>query len=336
MAERKLRSKDERKTPNAALFNFENINRLLYRDQTIPIITKKVNDNLYRYTGTTTHPHTTNKTRDVVIREILVPRKSKGKEDILNDQVYETFHRRMKKEERKMGSSDRLRILSEVDTLQTSLSLLGQYDWVRHLPGITQIRDPHNYQELEYKRVLTMYEIRRLLRKYESWKKRDDELLADVRDFHSGREAPGPGTPREEFYVPLDELKRERNAQRRKKYGSTITLKLNNGLALVIDPILPPKFIKVAMSGSTNSSKRGSVEPLASDLQTVDTDHSETDINNTVTTEESTIAFGAKVPELKQHIFTIPSYWRSQSNAWKHARTELRADIEAQKESLNK
>lgn len=236
---RKLRSKDVIPRSKQTLFNFDNVNRVLYQDQAIIIDQGTDFDNFYRYNQDIQLPApklinnlTKSSIFDYATRKLPI-------KDGLTDEIYENFHKKMKKEEKLMANEDKLRILSEVDNLQNQLSLLKQYDWVRHLPNICHINDFQDFDELELKKQLTIYEIEKLLKKYESWKRRSEQLVNDIKN-----PIIDIIPPQKEYDLSLDQIKLNRKKQIRNKYGPIIKLKLNNGFILVIDPILPPKIIK--------------------------------------------------------------------------------------------
>ncbi|ABN68359.2 predicted protein, partial [Scheffersomyces stipitis CBS 6054] len=240
---RKLRSNDHlKKEPNQLLFNFENLSRLLYRNDPISVSSETDYGKLF-VSGADPGlplPSAISKKSDVQIRSELLPRSKKNIADPLPDKCYDVFHRKMKKEEKVMTNEDRLRILSEVDNLQTQLALLNQYDWIRHLPGIAFINDPRDYEELEQKKLLTISEIERLIRKHENWRRRLDAITAAIKEF----EIYGDDEKEtDEYDVPIDVLKERRQAERRRLYGPRIKLRLNNLYSLIIDPILPPKIV---------------------------------------------------------------------------------------------
>lgn len=304
--ERKLRSKDEGRKQNPTLFNFDKVNKLLYRDQNITV-KRKDNDKQNSYGGIpeftasnegVPKPRTSS---SLIVIDTLLPRKTKGQLDPLNDSIYSTFHKKMRKEEKKMTNIDRTRILNEVDTLTTLLLLLQQYDWIRHIQSITQVHNPHDYKELEYKRVLTIFEIKRILKKFDSWKKREDELNYEIKEFHrNGAHLAGKGenSIENEFNMSIEQLKRKRKTERCKKFGQIIRLKLSNGLELIIDPILPPKFIH------RNT-------------------YSESPVPNPTTTT-SIPKLGIEIPDIKPQPYTIPQYWKNHHKDWEPERKKLR------------
>ncbi|KAK6455322.1 something about silencing, SAS, complex subunit 4-domain-containing protein, partial [Scheffersomyces xylosifermentans] len=243
---RKLRSKDShRKEPSQTLFNFENLNRLIYRNQKITVSNSTSYKNLYVYNADSQLPpsQAISKTSDIKIRKDIIPRKSRSKaaHDPLPDKAFDAFHRKMKKDEKVMTNEDKLRILSEVDNLQSQLKLLNQYDWIRHLPTIAYIKDPRDFTELEQKRALTIHEVERLIRKQEHWRKRLEIITASIKEF----ETYGDDEIEEDQYsLSMEALRARRQKERRQLYGPKIKLRLNNLYTLIIDPILPPKIVK--------------------------------------------------------------------------------------------
>ncbi|ODV76695.1 uncharacterized protein CANTADRAFT_35648, partial [Suhomyces tanzawaensis NRRL Y-17324] len=236
---RKLRSKAGPTKKTANLFNFE-VNELLYKDQDIAIKQGTSYENIYRYFNDIELPKV-HGTREIQLLENLLPRRTKHSRDALDDQVYEAFHRKMKKEEKVMTNEERLRILNEVDNLHTQMELLHRYDWIRHLPEITQIDDPKDFEELEHKKELTIHEIEKLLRKHEDWKRRVDALNSDIKEYEVSDEE------EDEYSASIDLLKDRRRKQRAAKYGPCIKLRLNNGYTLIIDQILPPRIIRTVV-----------------------------------------------------------------------------------------
>lgn len=332
---RKLRSKDElKKTTDKALFNFENINKLIHRDQPIKIISKTSNNNLYRYYGEneTAIPSTINKNRVIEKGNNIAHRKSKQKVDILEDSIYEIFHKKMKKEERTMVNIDRSRIFSEVDNLYLLLQLLNQYDWIRHLPNITHINDIRDYDELETKRQLTIKEIQRIINKFENWKRRQDKLINDIKKYDAIHD---DSNHEQDFHLPIEYLKQERLKERRIQVGPIIKLNLRNGYALVIEPFANPRIVKfqdksrnqdtmrklkrASSPSKLNSSSRASFPKK--DIE------APTELNkiNFQFDEQKNIAFGMPLPDIKQaQSFSLYSAWKLHAKKWKSEREKLR------------
>ncbi|KAG7195650.1 uncharacterized protein KQ657_003420 [Scheffersomyces spartinae] len=163
--------------------------------------------------------------------------------DPLEDAIYGNFHRKMRREEKLMLTLERNDVLSEVDTLNHNLQLLQQYDWMRHLPSITRIDDPNDYDELESKKNLTIIEINKILRKYDNWKRRYDKLTNDIRTFNQNPH-PNDSYEQDEYSIPVAQLRQRRLMQKRKLLGPIIKLRLNNGHVIIYDPEKPSVSVK--------------------------------------------------------------------------------------------
>ncbi|KAI5958538.1 hypothetical protein KGF57_002383 [Candida theae] len=182
---RTLRSKDSNKAPvNKNLFNFDDINNYLYSNNPIHFGRSNNESQLYTYFKSDEETPALRITRVKQVPRKLPKRRTKV--DPLPDSKYTIFHRKMKKEETQMLNEEKIKNLIEVDNLNTSLQLLKQYDWVRHLPSITKLNDAMDYEEMERKRVLTISEIEKLLEKQALWKKKRDKFINDTRLFHNG------------------------------------------------------------------------------------------------------------------------------------------------------
>lgn len=248
--ERRLRSKDDARA-NPTLFNFDSINKLLHRDQEIRVVRS---DAAPLYGDTEIETRLEPKEVDLTISAALPPRRLS--QDPLDDALYNAFHRRMRKEERRMTNIDRTRILNEIDTLQSLLAQLQQHDWNKYLQGITLVHNPYSINEMEYKKTLTIYEIRRLLDRYDHWRKCEEQLAADIRRHNHGEDSHPDRMG--EFSMPLSRLKRLRKSRRCQRHGPVVKLKLCNGSTLLIDPIQPPKFIR----SETTTPSYSSAHPL--------------------------------------------------------------------------
>lgn len=270
------------------LFNFESVNSLLYQDREIGICSSLESDDFktknfkrYAFYGQMAElPKLKNKETDLKYNESLPPRRQRLKMDPLPDQHFETFHRRMKREEKNMTGADRSKMMSEIETLKSQLRLLRQHDWMKHLPRITLVKDPKDRSELQRKRELTEKECLRLLNKYYSWEKRNENLENDIRLFnknmhsdnaHSSKLARGrkdrhndddnnddDDNDEEEDLDDLDDddediflsdlaaLKAKRQERRIEKYGPSIRIVLGNGYDLVGGPFQYPRIEKAS------------------------------------------------------------------------------------------
>ncbi|KAG7661710.1 uncharacterized protein J8A68_004768 [[Candida] subhashii] len=245
--ERQLRSKDiAQKQPNKTLFNFDNVNEHLQGNKPIKLTDTTGDENRpYVFYGESGNvPDLPPHTDTLKIVEPLLPRRSQNRDDPLPDSLYEVFYKKMKKEEKVMTNEERLRILSEVDSLQDQLKLLHQYDWIRHLRNIASINNPNDYEELQLKRDLSIAEIRRLLRKHDNWRRRYDTLNNDIREnigVNDGSEL----SDDPDYECSIEELRDRRKLERAQRYGPVIRLNLSEKYSLVIDPVAPPKIVEV-------------------------------------------------------------------------------------------
>lgn len=230
MESRKLRSKSL-KVESKALFDFDNVNEYLYNDKEIAI---GGNGAVYQYYGCGI-PELPKLKSNTKIVERQLPRRP-PKEDPLPDTTYDIFYRRMKKNEKQMSNEERIKNLWELDTLQSQLERLTQYDWIRSLPDITVIKDMKDYDELERKKELTIKEIERLLQKHENWRKRKEVHSQEMKEWYGGSDS--------EYDVPIEELRERRKLEKRQRYGPVIRLNLGNDYCLVIDPLATPKIEK--------------------------------------------------------------------------------------------
>ncbi|EMG47447.1 Subunit of the SAS acetyltransferase complex, putative [Candida maltosa Xu316] len=141
----------------------------------------------------------------------------------------------MKKNEKQMSNEERIKNLWELDTLQSQLENLNQYDWIRSLPNITKINDPKNYDELERKRELTISEIERLLRKHDNWRKRKEFFNNEVKEYSpfENNEFENDDESDEEYDMPIETLRKRRQLERRKKYGPIIKVNLDEVVVVV-------------------------------------------------------------------------------------------------------
>lgn len=334
---RNLRSRDDvKKDSNKILFNFDNVNTLIYRNQKIEIKSKTSYDNIYKHFGDHETPTGIDKQSHIETCNDLTHRKSKQKVDVLADSIFDLFHRKMKKEEKSMANLDRNRILSEVDNLNTLLQNLNQYDWIRHLPDITHINDSRNFEELEIKKDLTIKEIQRILDKFDNWKKRQEKLATDIREYDDLSNA----VEEDEFELPIEYLRQKRLKERRLQNGPVIRLNLRNGYALVIDPLESPKIVQVNISHYPKVTKKpkadgSDVHPIESfnrisnfRRKSLDSILLESTNLNLKFDEQNNIAFGNAIPDIKRvQAFSLNPSWKLHAREWRVAREKLRNKV---------
>lgn len=270
------RSRASRRQPQGTiLFNFEKVNGLIYCDEEITISPAVSSDKLYTELlpeGSFVPPKRPSTT--VVTQEVVRPRRTRNNlPEPLPDEVYEVFHRRMKREETVMTNADILRLLLEIDRLKDHLRVLKSLEWTRHLPTITVVNDKTNTKEMEHKRKLTIAEIERLLANFELWCIRQDRLRTENRYLESHEIA---SDEEDVFSISLEQLRSRRQKQKRSLLPH-LTLDLGNGYALISEPAKTPRIISV----------------------------------DKVDKRTKNIAFGAPVPSIRQQNFTLARKLRS-------------------------
>lgn len=233
MSTRLLRSKRHVQPSN--LFDFDGVNEYVHKDKPLKVL---------RTTYTAPEPEPAPHTMPVppppprIITSKSQPRKSKLREDPLDDAVYESFHRYMCRQEARMATVDRSKLLADIDVLETQRAQLETAAWPRHLPSITKINNLADRRELAAKRALTLAEIQRRLAKFRRWQKH-------VRGLKSRRAANANGDDAlADYDVPVAELRRRRIAARARESAAPIRLVLHNGFYILMSTTGPPKVIK--------------------------------------------------------------------------------------------
>ncbi|GEQ70092.1 hypothetical protein JCM33374_g3768 [Metschnikowia sp. JCM 33374] len=247
---RKLRSSDSSTKNASLLYNFDNVNQLLHKDGRIRLDFNGScsAETKYEYFGKSSWdtPDTLKKTLDIRHEETLLPRRrTKNIIDPLPDDVYGAFHRRMKKDEKSRTLTDRARMYFEMDNLKSSLELLQQHDWNKHLPHLTMIKDRNDIDELLWKRNATIQEIEKTLAKFSNWEARCADLSTDMKRFESSHnmallDEDDDDSDESILRDSLDQLAKKRKQQRIKRYGRPMKIFLGNGHHIRYDPYLTP------------------------------------------------------------------------------------------------
>ncbi|CUM63223.1 uncharacterized protein PRCAT00000794001 [Priceomyces carsonii] len=351
---RVLRSnKSSENTTNLSLFNFENVNTLIFKQEPITVSSGKSYEDLYKSGNDVEVPEVSKiaKCINLKIVDNILPRRSKHFEDPLPDSIYEAFHNRLRKEEKSMVNTERSRMLTEVDNLKSLLMLLDLYDWEKYLPMITVVRNSRDINELESKKELTIAEIKKLLQKYADWKKRHEKLTNEMRAFE--KKEPND-TEDQDYGMSLEDLRSKRLLERRKEVGPRIKLNLNNGYTLLIDPLVAPKIIltnQVDSSSKINSPLGKEQNRFAAVKENVLSRKRKghyirsgkgqkfniikaEGIKNKEKLDlkfdlEKGIAFGKHLPDLGHSYtdFEIDRRWRHQANKWLDERKKLRRKL---------
>ncbi|OBA21635.1 hypothetical protein METBIDRAFT_41438 [Metschnikowia bicuspidata var. bicuspidata NRRL YB-4993] len=248
---RKLRLSDEQTKNTALLYNFDNLNRLLYGDGRICIDrdSPATGENQYKYFGEASWAF--NKVvmpkLGVRQRQSELPRRRRRNHDPLEDHVYEIFHKRMKKDERSRTLTDRGRMYFEMDNVKSQLELLLQHDWNKHLPQLTVIKDRSDVDELLAKRQATIRELERTLAKFANWESRTASLAAEIKSYE-GHPAQGKNFQDDDaddddesiLDKPLEQLAKQRQQSRLAKHGRPFSILLGNGHKIRYNPYLTP------------------------------------------------------------------------------------------------
>lgn len=195
------------------------------------------------------------------LRESTVNKHHHQVEDPLSHQLYDTYHRKMEKEEKRMANRDREKIYFQADELKSDLASLNSLEWTRCLPHITYVRDPKDPEEMEKKRELTRKYMETVLDKFSTYKKREDRITKRARPLPSQGSKifakKGHLTEKDlqiytkvdryEFMVESDtdgeeevmtneEIKSHRERKLFNRFGPRIKLNLTNGKALIAEP----------------------------------------------------------------------------------------------------
>lgn len=247
---RQLRSKDQPTLSKGeglggGLFEFDYINPYIQHNKPIRVDEHFSSDHIYSYSDECKMPARSVTQKPIQIEpyrtQHLLPRRSRIRDDPLNDSVYFSFHNKMKRKENAMASQDRLRLLSDLETLQNQKDLLLLYNWARELPKITRVNNITDQAELSRKRDLTLLEINKRFLKYQNWKRRYEDLKDEIKFLEHSVSHP---SAEEEYATPVKELKQRRIEERTRLFGKPLNLNLHNGYCLRIDPFDPPKIIK--------------------------------------------------------------------------------------------
>ncbi|KAM9894787.1 hypothetical protein OXX79_008478 [Metschnikowia pulcherrima] len=252
---RKLRSSDSGAKNAALLYDFDHVNKLIHEDARIRLdfVSKVSRSSPYEHFGEACKISSQTINSDLSVRraeEELPRRRRRIIADPLNDEVYETFHRRMKKEERSRTLTDRGRMYFEMDNLKSQLELLQQHDWNKHLPTLTKINDRSDVDELLKKRQATMHEIEKTLAKFANWEARSSVLSAEMKVWESQTltrkrvdDDDADDVDETVLDVPLHILAKERRQRRIARDGMPIRILLRNGHQVRYNPYSSPTVV---------------------------------------------------------------------------------------------
>lgn len=314
--ERRLRSYDsEKHKSDSIFFNFEKYNPLIYDDKRILIKSGTSNYKQYKELNENQGRTIDRKINfSIQPRKHKLPRKSGNKKDVLNDSIFQLFHRRMRNKERSLVNLERAKNLSEIDNLSSYVDELEQNDWERKLPTITYIHDTRNKQEMLYKRQVTLIEINKILAKNENLKNRTERFNAERRCFF--QHPVSDFEPEEQYRENIETLKQKRLVDNQAIFNPRFKLNLGNGYSLVTDEIKNPKIVP-----TRSLFNKGLIRKVAYDKDSVSSETERKDKANTMT-------FSMQVPlNLRRSSFSIDSCWKDNAQSWKHRRIKNRHDL---------
>lgn len=251
---RKLRLNDELSSSNSKLFRIDEGNPLLVLHQPLYLdrgsacekssIKKQLSIQKNASIDTVEPPLV--KRSPVVFKPLeLPPRRNRSVQDPLSDELYQTFHRRMRKDERSVALADKSKLYFDIDNLRGQLELLNQHDWVKHLPSMVALNDRNDYEELARKRRLVRNEIEKTLGKFENWELRCSTHASTVKNFIKGNIGLGDEDDSDGLILTrsLSSLAKERAALRIALFGLPVRIVLRNGYDLLAMPQGNPRIV---------------------------------------------------------------------------------------------
>lgn len=241
---RKLRLSDG-PTASSLQFNFENINKLLFLHE--PLQVKAVPEDWgkpYRYFHSAIEiPPVTKKQVTITSHDTILPRRNRVRSDPLPDELYLPFHRRMKKDEKSVTTSERDRIYFEMDNLRAQLQHLKGNEWQRYLPVTTVITNKVDQEELHRKRELTILELERILARLAGWEGRCNKLASDLKRFEKKQGQFLDSDCSDDESILSESFLKIRAAKSRKRlyeYGAPCRILLRNGYSISFNPYRDP------------------------------------------------------------------------------------------------
>lgn len=249
---RRLRLDHELNPAYSKLFDFDNGNVLLTLNQPIFLdrLKSQVPIQLKSLIATKEEPVLV-KREPVVFRELDLPaRRFRNVPDPLADDVYQVFHRRMKKDERSVALVDKSKLHFDIDNLQSQLKLLDQHDWIKHLPSMVVLNDRNDYDELVTKRGMARKDILKTLKKFQDWEARSSAHTLTVKNHLRGNIGLGDEDDLNELILTrsIPSLAKERAALRIAQHGTPVRIVLRNGYDLLAMPHRKPRIVLTGTS----------------------------------------------------------------------------------------
>lgn len=248
---RKLRLDHELNPAYSKLFDFDNGNALLSLNQPIfldRLVSRKLKQNNL---GSVNAEPQLIKRESAVFRDLDLPaRRYRNVPDPLSEDIYQVFHRRMKKDERSVALVDKNKLHFDIDNLQSQLKLLDQHDWIKHLPTMVVLKDRNDYDELVTKRGIARKEIHKTLKKFQDWEARSSAHTLTVKNYLRGNIGLGDEDDLNELILTraLPSLAKERAALRIAQHGTPVRIVLRNGYDLLAMPHRKPRIVLTGTS----------------------------------------------------------------------------------------
>ncbi|GCF01472.1 hypothetical protein ZYGM_001216 [Zygosaccharomyces mellis] len=203
------------------------------------------------------------------IRANNIENADEPKEDMLPDELYLAYHKKMTRHEARMLESDVVQGENEADKLSLWSEKLDLAHWQTELKQITTIRNPDDEEEMERKRVLTKSTIDGMLERYHAMKKNRSILLKNNRtgkidpvkhwsriynrinrkvvlDYHSSSDE-------EEEQMDIDQIRAHRKRIREQECRGSIVVLLtmaarscHTRYAIIAEPLRKPYVIKIS------------------------------------------------------------------------------------------
>ncbi|AGO13738.1 AaceriAGL132Cp [[Ashbya] aceris (nom. inval.)] len=189
-----------------------------------------------------------------------------GRLPVEDDNAYESYHRKMFKQETRMINDDKVESENGAERLQHINEALELPGWEQVLQQITVIRDASDAKELETKRKMTQLAIAEMLTKFRDMKMRinvhsrnyrhamcnvmsDPSLLYRKidRTMVLGYTS---SSDEEEDGMTIEQIRRHRRLQRERKFAGSLIIQLTNNTkmnaryAIVAEPLRAPYVIK--------------------------------------------------------------------------------------------
>ncbi|AAS54359.2 AGL132Cp [Eremothecium gossypii ATCC 10895] len=189
-----------------------------------------------------------------------------GRSHIEDDDVYESYHRKMFKQETRMINDDKVESENGAERLQHISEALELPGWEQVLQQITVIGDASDAKELESKRKKTQIAIADMLTKFRDMKRRINVHSRNYRHAMCNvMSNPSllyrkvdrtmvlgytSSSDEEEEDMDIEQIRRRRRLQREKKFAGSLviqltnTTKMNARYAIVAEPLRAPYVIK--------------------------------------------------------------------------------------------